>query len=51
MELRAGMVLAVEPDFIEKDVACYALEDVVHITNSGAVLLSDALPGNLFIIE
>lgn len=51
MELKPGMVLAVEPDFIEKDVACYALEDEVHITNAGAVLLSDALPGDLAIIE
>jgi Xaa-Pro dipeptidase len=50
MELQPGMVLAVEPDFIEKDTACYALEDVVHITNSGAMLLSDALPADLYII-
>lgn len=43
MELQPGMVLAIEPDYIEKEVACYCVEDLVHITESGPAILSDAI--------
>lgn len=50
MELQPGMVFAVEPDYIEPDVACYCVEDLVHITESGPVLLSDAFTTDSMIV-
>lgn len=40
-ELKAGMVINIEPLYKDPSVAAYHLEDLVHITPSGPVILSD----------
>lgn len=40
-ELRAGMMINIEPGYEEAGVGGYALEDLVHVTPSGPVIVSD----------
>ncbi len=40
-ELQAGMVINIEPYYVESGDAVYTLEDLVHITPAGPVILSD----------
>lgn len=40
-ELKAGMIINIEPLFKDPGVSAYHLEDLVHVTSQGPVILSD----------
>jgi Xaa-Pro aminopeptidase len=43
IELQAGMVINIEPLYLDKNVGCFHIEDLSHITDEGPVILSDYL--------